>query len=281
MRYMRHMSCIGSIFLIALISLSSCETKPPATQQWVLEKTIELPGVNPIGMGVFKDALWLSDGDHNRLVAVDTMGLLIDSIVGLERPMHIAVSAEGLWVPQYGSDTIVKFALPAKTPSVLALKDTLDAPAAISVFQSEKAIADFYNHRILYFNGKDWISIGSEGKDPGQFYYPTDVQITADHIWVADAYNNRIQLFNKQGTFVRIIGADQKMNAATGLFVSDNQVFVTDFENHRLLVFFKDGQLAQVLEAGLEKPIDAIIHKEKLYVIDYKKQQMNRYYFDQ
>jgi hypothetical protein len=106
------------------------------------------------------------------------------------------------------------------------------------------------------------------------------VQITADHIWVADAYNNRIQLFNKQGAFVRIIGADQKMNAATGLFVSENQVFVTDFEHHRLLVFFKDGQLAQVIEAGLEKPIDAIIHEEKLYVIDYKKQQMNRYYFD-
>jgi DNA-binding beta-propeller fold protein YncE len=132
----------------------------------------------------------------------------------------------------------------------------------------------------LYSNGLDWISIGTEGKEAGQFYYPTDVQITADHIWVADAYNNRIQVFDKQGDFIRIIGADQKMNAATGLFVSENQVFVTDFENHRLLVFFKDGQFAQVIEAGLEKPIDAIIHEEKLYVIDYKKQQMNRYYFD-
>jgi len=45
-------------------------------------------------------------------------------------------------------------------------------------------------------------------------------------------------------------------------------------------VFFKDGKLAHIIEAGLEKPIDAIIHEENLYVIDYKKQKMNRYYFD-
>ena len=277
---MRHKIYRYSLFLVAFVGLVSCERKAPPTQQWVLEKTIELPGVNPIGIGVFEQQFWLSDGDHNRLVAVDTNGLLTDSITGLDRPMHIDATAAGLWVPQYGSDTIAQFKLPSKFPLPLILKDSLDAPASISVFGQERAIADFYNHRILYFNGMDWISIGTEGKEAGQFYYPTDVQITADHIWVADAYNNRIQLFNKQGAFVRIIGADQKMNAATGLFVSENQVFVTDFEHHRLLVFFKDGQLAQVIEAGLEKPIDAIIHEEKLYVIDYKKQQMNRYYFD-
>ncbi|MDA8568940.1 NHL repeat-containing protein [Flavobacteriaceae bacterium] len=277
---MRQVKYIFSIVLVAVVTLVSCERKAPPTQQWVLEKTIELPGVNPIGIGVFEQQFWLSDGDHNRLVAVDTTGLLTDSITGLDRPMHIDATAAGLWVPQYGSDTIAQFKLPSKFPLPLILKDSLDAPASISVFGQERAIADFYNHRILYFNGMDWISIGTEGKEAGQFYYPTDVQITADHIWVADAYNNRIQLFNKQGAFVRIIGADQKMNAATGLFVSENQVFVTDFEHHRLLVFFKDGQLAQVIEAGLEKPIDAIIHEEKLYVIDYKKQQMNRYYFD-
>jgi|SRR6056300_165251 len=269
-----------SLFLVALVGLVSCERKAPPTQQWVLEKTIELPGVNPIGIGVFEEQFWLSDGDHNRLVALDTTGLFTDSITGLDRPMHIDATAAGLWVPQYGSDTIAQFKLPSKSPLPLILKDSLDAPASISVFEQERAIADFYNHRILYFNGKDWISIGSEGKEAGQFYYPTDVQVTPQYIWVADAYNNRIQLFDKQGDFVRIIGADQKMNAATGLFVSENQVFVTDFENHRLLVFFKDGQLAQVIEAGLEKPIDAIIHEENLYVIDYKKQQMNRYYFD-
>jgi len=277
---MRQVKYIFSIISVSFVTLVSCQRKTPPTQQWILEDSLSLPGINPIGIGVFEEQFWLSDGDHNRLVAVNNLGQVLDSILELDRPMHIDANAQGLWVPQYGSDTIAQFKLPSKAALPLILKDSLDAPASISVFGAERAIADFYNHRILYSNGLDWISIGTEGKEAGQFYYPTDVQITADHIWVADAYNNRIQVFDKQGDFIRIIGADQKMNAATGLFVSENHVFVTDFENHRLLVFFKDGQLAQVIEAGLEKPIDAIIHEEKLYVIDYKKQQMNRYYFD-
>ena len=35
------------------------------------------------------------------------------------------------------------------------------------------AIADFYNHRILFGNKGDWISFGKEGKAEGEFYYPT------------------------------------------------------------------------------------------------------------
>src|SRR5210317_2271297 len=103
-----------SLFLVALVGLVSCERKAPPTQQWVLEKTIELPGVNPIGIGVFEEQFWLSDGDHNRLVAVNNLGQVLDSILELDRPMHIDANAQGLWVPQYGSDTIAQFKLPSK-----------------------------------------------------------------------------------------------------------------------------------------------------------------------
>ncbi|MFT4791147.1 MAG: hypothetical protein ACI9KR_000763 [Arcticibacterium sp.] len=77
-----------------------------------------------------------------------------------------------------------------------------------------------------------------------------------------------------------MLGVSEKMNTATGLFVTEDQLFVTDFENQRVLVFFQDGQLAQVLEQGLEKPIDAMVMNDTLYIVDYKKSQMNLYYFD-
>jgi hypothetical protein len=82
------------------------------------------------------------------------------------------------------------------------------------------------------------------------------------------------------GAFVKMLGVSEKMNGATGLFVTEDQLFVTDFENQRVLVFFQDGQLAQVLEQGLEKPIDAMVMNDTLYIVDYKKSQMNLYYFD-
>ena len=261
-------------------SLGSCAEKRTGSQKWVLDKTITLDGVNPIGLAVLGDSLWLSDGDHNRVVAVNERGALIDSIGALERPMHIAAHQNQLWIPQYGADSVIGVNPSTMAREILVLKDALDAPAAVSFFGAEKAIADFYNHRILYFNGDSWLSFGKEGKDLGEFYYPTDVQITQKFIWVADAYNNRVQVFDKQGQFVQVIGASQKMNAATGLFVSEEQLFVTDFENHRVLIFYHDGQLAQVLDQGLEKPIDALIIRDSLYVADYKMSQLQRYYFD-
>jgi len=32
------------------------------------------------------------------------------------------------------------------------IPDSLDAPAGVALYEEEIAIADFYNHRILYFN---------------------------------------------------------------------------------------------------------------------------------
>ena len=56
------------------------------------------------------------------------------------------------------------------------------------------------------------------------------MQITEHSIWVADAYNNRVQVFDKSGNFGQVIGAEAKMNAATGIYVTDSELMVTDFE---------------------------------------------------
>lgn len=258
-----------------VLALSACTPKPEAPKEWVLEKSTILDGVNPIGIAEIGGQLWLSDGDHNRLVKVNDLGQITGTIDSLDRPMHIDAFEEVLYVPQYGSDNIATFSKGIQ--GAMALKDSLDAPAGISVLGKEKAIADFYNNRILYFNGNEWISIGKEGKGNGEFYYPTDVQITAGNIWVADAYNNRVQVFDKGGNFLKMIGQDQKMNAATGIYVSESEVFVTDFENNRVLVMDLEGQLKQELKESVQKPTDILIMNGKLYVINYPSGTLNSY----
>jgi DNA-binding beta-propeller fold protein YncE len=193
--------------------------------------------------------------------------------------MHIDAFEEVLYVPQYGSDNIATFSNGIQ--GSIVLKDSLDAPAGIAVLGKERAIADFYNNRILYFNGSEWISIGKEGKGNGEFYYPTDVQITAENIWVADAYNNRVQVFDKRGNFLKMLGQDQKMNAATGIYISENEVFVTDFENNRVLVMDFEGQLKQVLKESVQKPTDILMMHGNLYVINYPTGRLNRYHLQQ
>lgn len=262
------------IVLLGLLIVVSCKKKEEPVKEWVFARTIQLDGVNPIGIAEVDGKLWLSDGDHNRLVQIDAKGKIEQTVDSLERPMHIDVSESILFVPQYGSDDIFNYN-PVDPLSQLPVfdypKDSLDAPAGIAVLGKEKAIADFYNNRILYTDGAVWISIGKEGKAEGEFYYPTDVQLTDSLIWVADAYNNRVQAFDKQGNFVKMMGQDQKMNAATGIFVSDEEVFVTDFENDRVLVFDHRGTLKQELRDGIDKPTDMVITNGILYVINYRK----------
>ncbi len=263
------------LVMIVVLLFVSCAKKIDPPKEWALLNSVTLKGINPIGLAVMNGELWLSDGDHNRLVQINPKGEILKEIDSLERPMHIDADKEILYVPQYGMDNIAIFN--GDKRGILDVQDSLDAPAGVSVYKSEWAIADFYNNRILYNNGKNQISFGKEGRGNGEFYYPTDVQITENEIWVADAYNNRVQVFDKKGNFLKIIGAEEKMNAATGIYVSADELFVTDFENDRVLIFNLKGELKQVLKEEIEKPTDILKEGDTLFIINYRSGKLNTY----
>ena len=256
--------------------IASCQEKKQTETRWVHSKTIALADVNPIGIAQGEKGIWLSDGDRNRLVLIDTSGIILKTIDSLDRPMHIASEGELLVIPQYGNDEVLRFRESEK--EIVTTRDSLDAPAGVAIMGAQIAIADFYNNKVHYTeNSSDWITFGKEGKADGDFYYPTDVHLTESNIWVADAYNNRLQVFDKKGNHLKTIGEDQKMNAATGIFVSNTQVFSTDFENDRVLVFDLEGNLKQVLDTDISKPTDLIIIDEVLYVTNYKGKSLSLY----
>jgi DNA-binding beta-propeller fold protein YncE len=66
----------------------------------------------------------------------------------------------------------------------------------------------YFNSRIAKLNSNgDWIkSWGSWGKEPGQFHTPHNLQVDrAGNVYVADRGNNRIQVFDGQGTLKRVM----------------------------------------------------------------------------
>ncbi len=253
--------------------MTSCHSYKP----WSLRTQVSLKGISPIGITQLNDHLWISDGDHNRMVKATLNGQILDTIYGFDRPMHIASYDGKLYVPNYGSDNIVILEKGLVTDT-LHLNDSLDAPSGISILGDEIAIADFYNHRILFFNGIKWLPIGREGHEKGELYYPTDVQLFKDKIYVADAYNNRIQIFNKNGQSIQTIGEDDNMNASTGIFIAnENELYVTDFEHNKVKVYNGEGKLIQRLQLSLEKPIDLIKTAKGLMVINYKGKTLNIY----
>jgi len=92
-------------------------------------------------------------------------------------------------------------------------------------------------------NGKVLTTFGSEGTEEGQFKFPRGVAVDeGGFIFVADSGNNRIQIFNPDGTFLRAFGrwgqSDGEFKGLEGIAVnSKGNILVADRENHRIQIF--------------------------------------------
>lgn len=87
---------------------------------------------------------------------------------------------------------------------------------------------------------------------------------------IADFYNNRIVLNRGEGW-------KSKMNASTGIYVSDEEIMITDFENDRVLIYDHEGALIQIIDKGLNKPTDLFVSGDQLFITNYKGRYISLY----
>ncbi len=68
------------------------------------------------------------------------------------------------------------------------------------------------NDRVQKFarDGSFLLSFGSFGTGPGEFQRPSGIVWHDGRVFVADAINNRIQVFSDSGKFIGILGSEQK-----------------------------------------------------------------------
>ena len=108
--------------------------------------------------------------------------------------------------------------------------------------------------------GKYICEWGGHGTEPGQFLRPQALAIDeAGQLWVADACNHRLQVFDTSQTpprLVKIVGGEGtgagQFRYPYGIWLApDNTLLVTEFGNHRIQKMTRDGQcLATFGEAG-------------------------------
>lgn len=261
------------VFSIIITAFSCTNKKKPTTLEtekvtWKFVKLIALDTISPIGIASQDDFLWISDVDHNRVVKINHSGDIIKTVTGFTRPMHISINNSKIYIPEYTTDTLK--VLQNENISVVPMLKKPDAIAGVSVENDRIAIADFYNNRIIIQQKNDITLIGKQGHKDGELYYPTDLQIKDSLIYVADAYNNRVQVFNLKGNYVRMIGWNDNIKVATGLKVTNTEIIIADFEGNRILIYDLYGKLIQILNTNFNQPTDIEIVKNTMFVVNYK-----------
>ena len=103
------------------------------------------------------------------------------------------------------------------------------------------------NPRIYNNITRPTLSFGSLGDAKGKFKLPCGVAVDSDgKIFVADCHNNRIQIFDSQGKFLKSFGnlgeKNGQMSNPTDVGVDSlGNIVVCDKDNHRIQRFTKDG----------------------------------------
>ena len=92
---------------------------------------------------------------------------------------------------------------------------------------------------------------GEKGSDPGQFNDPTGVAVTDTEVFVSDARNGRIQVFDHQGRFKRAFGTpgDElgELGRPMNLTIHNDKLYVPEYMNDRIQVFSLAGEPLRII----------------------------------
>jgi DNA-binding beta-propeller fold protein YncE len=158
-------------------------------------------------------------GEHgDPLVVFDSKGKYLRSWgKGIfSNPHGLRADKENyVWAIDNGNHTVMKFTRDGKLLLTLgskgkpgATKDTFNRPTDIAFSRAgEIYISDGYgNSRVVKFtkDGRYLTAWGSKGTGPSQFNTPHSVQVDSKGmVYVSDRENNRIQIFDGEGKFLR------------------------------------------------------------------------------
>ena len=112
-------------------------------------------------------------------------------------------------------------------------------------------------------DGKPLMQWGMTGKAPGQFLRPQSLAIDAeDHLWIADACNHRIQVFDATGKKPELLACWGEFGHDPGQLYypygitlgNDESVYVCEYGNQRIQKFDGSGKLLDAWGQPGSKP---------------------------
>ena len=185
-------------------------------------------------------------------------------------PSALAESNGMLYVTDSGNARVQKINITGGIDTVVGFADRgghdldkLHFPTGLALLDDRLFVADYGNHRVVAFDesvalgaglslpflfemGRKGIASDAEG----EFNHPRGLAEHANELLVADVMNHRLQVFSRDGSFVRIIGSEGddvghfRMPMAVASF--RGRIFVVEYKGRRLQVLETDGTPLQM-----------------------------------
>lgn len=178
----------------------------------------------------------VADTGNHRIVRFDSSGTYLDQFGGFgssgnrfDRPTDVCVNGTlSIWVLDRGNARVVKFDLEGRPLGVVvdlrsdALRDrlgTVEPGGFAADAGGQIVLTDTAADRLLEFDplGAVLVVRGEFGVQEGRFADPSGVAIAGGAVWIADAGNRRVQLFDASGVFRRSHPIWPTMKASRGL----------------------------------------------------------------
>lgn len=134
-------------------------------------------------------------------------------------------------------------------------------------------------------------SWGGKGTVPGRFNEPTGIAVADGEVFVSDARNGRIQVFDPDGRFLRQFGQGGQSRARLGrpmnLAIAGGELYVADYWIDRIQVYGLDGGWRRSIGASGSGPGQfnapggvAVAANGDLYVADFYNQRIQQLHPD-
>ncbi len=214
---------------------------------------------SPYGVGSFSgQRVFVSDTEEHKVLVLDRKANEIRDLKDAEgksyffaAPLGVCETADGyVYVADSFRSQVHKFNPKERLVDSFGGESVLKRPVSVAVYDKLVYILDVGAHQVVVFDdqGNLMYTFGGRGNDPGQFNFPTDIDLDQDgNVYVLDALNFRVQVFSPSGDFIREFGEQGtelgSFRIPKGLAVSaQGHVYVTDSLSHRFVVFDLKGQ---------------------------------------
>lgn len=279
------------------------------------------------GVGTIGNSIWIADTWGHRVVKFDSSrnyikkvgkaGVMDYTDTSLDHISDVAEDSSGnVWVVDSGAHHVVKFDTNGEIVMELgelwnegSTNDLFNDPMSIAfdsagniyVSDSDYWDANSGNNRIqiFYSTGNYRATIGgiSCGSGNTQLCLPRRIAIYGNFLYVADAGNHRVQIFNisnpSSPAYHATLGltgnpgsANDRFNSPEGVAVDASYIYVADTENHRVQIFNRNT-LDYVATIGgsfgssnnqFKYPTDVAVDSSgNIYVADYANKRVQQF----